>query len=188
MTRSPVVLASLAFALVAAAPAARTYRIDPAGRDVSAKVAFFGLASKTARFPKLDGSIALTGADRQAIDLDVTLDARALTAPDPTTLKRLKSEKFFWVERYPTVRFSGKRMTLASPTAGTVAGEITARGVTRPASLAVTFATPPNPASARPIVLTGTTRIDRKAFGMTAYSGIVGRKVTIRIKARLVPT
>ena len=36
-------------------------------------------------------------------------------------------------------------------------------------------------------MLTATTAINRKDFGMTAYSMIVGKKVTITIKARLIP-
>ena len=92
------------------------------------------------------------------------------------TLGRLKGENFFWVDRYPTVRFAGRRMVLTSATQGTVAGELTARGVTRAATLAVRFAEAPQAASGRPIDLTGTTTIDRKDFGMNAYSLIVGRK------------
>jgi len=181
-------IAVVALALLAAAPASapRLYRIDPATSEVAAKVAFFGLSSKTARFPKLSGGIAFEPGDRESIDLDVVIDARALTAPDPVTLGRLRGEKFFWVERYPTVRFAGRRLVMASATQGTVAGELTARGVTKPATLAVRFNESPFGASGRPIELVGTTTINRKAFGMTAYSLVVGRKVGITIKARLV--
>jgi polyisoprenoid-binding protein YceI len=65
---------------------------------------------------------------------------------------------------------------------------VTARGVTRPARLTVTFDVPPASVTGRePIALTATTTIDRRQFGMTAYPLIVGRKVTIRIRARMVP-
>ena len=48
--------------------------------------------------------------------------------------------------------------------------------------------TPPGEATGRaPIALTATTTIDRRDFGMTAYPLIVGRKVKIRIRARMVP-
>ncbi len=181
-------IAGLALALVAAAPtsAPRVYRIDPASSEVAARVAFFGLSSKTARFPKLSGGIAFDPGNRETIDLDVTIDARVLAAPDTVTLGRLKGEKFFWVERYPTVRFAGRRLAMTSATRGTVAGELTARGVTRPATLAVRFNEAPLGAKGRPIELVGTTTIDRRAFGMTAYSLVVGRKVVITIRARLV--
>ena len=183
--------APLAFLLVlvtAATTPTHRYRLDEAGSRASARVAFFGLASKTAGFPKMSGGIALSPERLDAIDLDVTLDARALTAGDSVTLGRLRGEKFFDVAHYPAVRFTGERMAMNGPVAATVWGEITARGVTRPAVLTVSFAQPPAQATGRePISLTARTTIDRRAFGMTAYSVIVGRNVAITIDARMVP-
>ena len=181
-------IAGLALTALGAAGPSHRYTIDDARSDVAARVAFFGLASKTAHFPRMSGGITLDPAHPQTADLDVVLDARALTAPDKVTLGRLKGPKFFWVERYPTVRFAGHGLRLSGAQSGTVAGAITARGVTRPATLAVSFAQPvAGSGAARPIDLTGRTTIDRKAFGMTAYSPIVGRKVAITIRARMVP-
>lgn len=136
----------------------------------------------------MSGGIHLTPDRLDAIDLDVTLDARALTAGDKVTLERLRGKDFFDVERYPTIRFAGTRMTMTGQTTARVEGEITARGVTRPATLAVTFAQPPVSATGKePIQLSAQTTINRHDFGMTAYSVVVGRKVTITINARMVP-
>lgn len=176
-----------ALLLLGAAPAHR-YTIDAAQSEISAKVAFFGLASKTASFPKVSGEITLAPDTPERIELTVKLDATALTAPDRVTLARLKGPAFFDVSRHPTVVFRGDTMRLTNETVATIAGQITARGVTRPATLVVRFASPPLRADGRkPIILEGETMIDRRAFGMTAYPLIVGRKVTIRIRAVLVP-
>lgn len=164
------------------------FKVDAPQSAVSAKVAFFGIASKTAQFPKVSGSAVVVPQQPDALHLDVELDARALTAPDSVTLKRLKGEKFFWVEKYPTVRFVGDGMQFTSPTSGIVKGMLTARGVSKPVTLEVAFDRPPAKlAPGEPVTLTGSTRIDRRQFGMTAYSLIVGRKVDITIKARMVP-
>jgi len=188
MIHRRILAAAALLLLVAAGSPQHRYRIDPAGSQVSAKVAFFGLASKTAGFPEMSGGIALEPDRLDAIDLDVTLDARRLVAGDSVTLARLKGPSFFDVEHYPTVRYVGRRMTMRSDRTADVEGEITARGVTRPAILAVTFDRPPAAATGRePISLTGRTTIDRRQFGMTAYSLIVGRHVTITIRARMVP-
>ena len=54
--------------------------------------------------------------------------------------------------------------------------------------LQVTFDTPPRDVeTGAPLRLTGTTTIDRREFGMTAYSLIVGKKVDIEIRARMTP-
>jgi polyisoprenoid-binding protein YceI len=181
-------LAAAALVLAGNGPASLSYAVDSAASSVSAKVAFLGLGSKTAGFPQMSGKVRLTPDRPDQIDLDVTLDARALTAPDKVTLGRLRGEKFFWVDRYPTVRFVGESMALTSDRKGTIQGELTARGVTRPVTLAVTFDKPPLSAGrGEAITLTGVTTIDRRRFGMTAYSLVVGKQVIITLKARMVP-
>ena len=174
--------------LVGATSPTHHYALEEAGSNVRAKVSFFGLASKTAHFPRIAGRIVLTPDALDSIELDVTVDARALVSSDTVTTGRLKGPKFFDVENYPTVRFAGRRMVMTGAQTATVAGEITARGVTRPAQLAVSFAQPPVHANGRePITLTARTTIDRREFGMNSYNMIVGRKVAITITARMVP-
>ncbi len=174
--------------LIGATGPTHRYALEEAGSTVRAKVSFLGLSSKTAQFPRISGQIVLTPQALDAIDLDVTMDARALVSSDTTTTNRLRGPKFFDVENHPTVRFAGRRMVMTGAQSATVAGEITARGVTRPAQLAVSFAQAPAHADGRePITLTARTTIDRRDFGMNSYSMIVGRKVSITITARMVP-
>ena len=178
----------VAILLGAAAPTGQIYAVDATASSLSAKVPFLGIGRKAAGFPEVSGTIRLDRQRPQDIALDVKIDARALTAGDNITLSRLKGEKFFWVEKYPQVRFVGREMKLTSPTEGSVDGELTARGVTRPVTLDVTFDRPP--AQALPgeaISLTGKTRINRYDFGMKSYRLIVGKYVEIELKARMVP-
>ena len=165
------------------------YTIDQAASSVSAKVSFFGLASKTARFPKMEGDVKIVPGQPDAARIDVTFDAAALEAPDSVTLSRLRGDKFFWVEKYPEVRFVGETLRLTSARKGTVEGQLTARGVTQPATLKVEFdADPLKAASNQAIRFTGTTTIDRREFGMKSYQLIVGNKVKITLSARMEPT
>lgn len=164
------------------------YRIDAPHSDVHARVGFFGIASKTARFPAITGGIELDPAHLDSVKLDVTLDATALEAGDSVTLKRLKGPDFFDVEQHPQVRFVGRSMTMTGPVTAVVSGELTAKGVTRPTTLNVSFAAPPAKATGREAIrLSGRTRIDRTDFGMNAYRLIVSKSVTITINAQMVP-
>lgn len=176
-----------ALLLMGAAPMQR-YTIDEAQSQVSAKVAFFSLASTTARFPKVSGGITLSPDAPQRIDLIVSIDATSLTAPDGITLARLKGPAFFDVAQHPTIIFRGNAMRLTSDDTAIVDGQITARGVTRPATLAVRFTAPPwGSGRRRSLVMDGETVIDRRDFGMTSYPVVVGRMVTISIRAMLNP-
>ena len=178
----------IAAPLGAAAATAHYYRIDSAASDARAKVAFMGLTSKTVRFPSISGNISLNPARSRQISLNVSINARALKAGGGITEKRLKGKDFFYVARHPTVRFTGKSMTMTGAKTGRVSGRLTVRGITRPVTLAVKFSSPPTQASGKKnITLTATTAINRRNFGMTAYSGIVGKKVTISIRTRMIP-
>jgi polyisoprenoid-binding protein YceI len=182
-----LVLPLLAIFALANIGAPQRYVLDASASNVSAKVPFLGLASKTARFPKMEGAVTIVpGAPERAV-IDVTFDATAIEAPDDVTLARLRGDKFFWVEKYPTVHFVGKSLKLTSPTRGTVAGELTARGVTKPQTLTVTFDADPLAQVGKPVSFTGTTTIDRRQYGMKSYQLIVGNKVDITLKARMVP-
>jgi polyisoprenoid-binding protein YceI len=167
--------------------APQRYVLDANASNVSAKVPFFGLSSKTARFPRMQGAVTIVpGAPERAV-IDVTFDATAIEAPDSVTLARLRGDKFFWVEKYPSVRFVGKSLKLSSATRGTVSGELTARGVTQPQTLTVTFDADPLAQAGKPVSFTGTTTIDRRKYGMKSYQLVVGNKVDITLKARMVP-
>ncbi len=167
--------------------APQRYVLDASASNVSAKVPFFGLSSKTARFPRMQGAVTIVpGAPERAV-IDVTFDATAIEAPDSVTLARLRGDKFFWVEKYPSVRFVGKSLKLSSATRGTVSGELTARGVTQPQTLTVTFDADPLAQAGKPVSFTGTTTIDRRKYGMKSYQLVVGNKVDITLKARMVP-
>jgi polyisoprenoid-binding protein YceI len=174
--------------LVANSAGPISYRLDSTASSVSAKVPFFGIASKTARFPKMTGNVTLVADAPERATIDVVFDATAIEAPDSVTLNRLRGEKFFWVAKYPDVRFKGRSLRMTSATEGTVAGTLTARGVSRPQTLAVRFDMPPRdvPRGAA-ISFTGETTIDRRAYGMKSYQLIVGNNVDITLRARMVP-
>lgn len=163
------------------------YRLDASASNVTARVPFFGLSSKTARFPRMQGSVTVVPGAPERTAIDVTFDAAAIEAPDETTLQRLRGDKFFWVERYPTIRFVGRSINLSSPTRGTLTGELTARGVTRNETLDVTFASDPAAAGRRPVSFTAEMQIDRRNYGMRSYQLIVGNTVDISLRARMAP-
>ena len=163
------------------------YVVDKSASRVDAKVPFFGIASKTARFPEMSGTFNLSFANMEALDMVVDIDARTLTTGDSQT-KTLRGKQFFDVAHHPTVRFVGRRLNMTGDRTATVEGDITARGVTRPIKLTVSFSIPPiSTGGTLPISIVGTGVIDRRQFGMTAYPWIIGAFVSVTIRARMVP-
>ena len=165
----------------------RHYVVDAKASRVDARVAFLGISSKTARFPDISGALTLATDDPEAIDLRVVVDARTLTTGDSQT-KLLRGKRFFDVAHYPTVTFTGDRMKLTGDRTATVSGIMTARGVSRPKTMAIAFSSPPaETVGTEPLDVTGTTTIDRREFGMKAFPLIVGNMVRVKIVARVVP-
>lgn len=163
------------------------YVVDKSASAVDAKVALFGIASKTARFPDMSGTFNLSFANMEALDMVVDIDARTMTTGDSQT-KTLRGKQFFDVANHPTVRFVGKHLRMTGDRSAFVEGQITARGVTRPIKLNVTFSVPPmSTGGSQPISIVGTGVIDRRQFGMTAFPWIIGALVHITIRARMVP-
>ncbi len=187
----PVQLALLTLCLAGlplfAADTQLSYRIHPASSAI-AKVAVMGVSSKTAHFPKISGNVKFNPERLRTTSLDVNIDARALKAGGGATEKRLKGKDFFHVAKYPTVRFSGSSLTMSGKRTGRISGKLTARGITRPVSFGVTFSTPPAQAKrGQAVSLTARTTINRRNFGMKAFSGVVGKQVSIRVNTRLKP-
>lgn len=171
----------------AADAAVRRYVVDDAASQVDARVAILGIASKTARFPDMQGTLSLDLDDYEQISMTVDVDARTLTTGDSQT-RLLRGKQFFDVAHYPTVRFVAQKLELTGDRSGTVAGQMTARGITRPVILGIGFSRIPweaGPTEALTIV--GTATIDRRQFGMGAFPILIGNKVKITIRARLVP-
>lgn len=181
-------LALLPLLATAAAQPAYRYQLDSNGSAIDAKITVLGIAKKSAQFPRMSGGFVFSPDRLGAVDLAVAVDARAMATRDKAIGDQLKGPQFLDVARHPVVSFSGQRMTMTGPMTAQVAGELTARGTTRPAVLNVTFSQPPAEATGREAVrLTARTTIDRRQFGMTGYSGLVGKDVTITINARMVP-
>lgn len=182
-------VAALALLLLPAAALAGDLRyvVDKAASHVEARVSFFGIATKTASFPDMTGTFNLSFANLEALDMIVDIDARTLTTGD-SQARILKGKSFFHVARHPIVRFVGRRLHMTGDKTAEVEGDITARGITRPIKLAVTFSVPPfSTGGTQPISIVGTGVIDRRQFGMTAFPFIIGSMVKVTIRARMLP-
>lgn len=183
-----ILLAAIPLLSIAAATPAYRYQIDSRTSQIDAKVTILGFAKKSAQFPKMTGGIVMSPSQLGSLRLEVAVDARALATRDPKVGTQLRGPDFLDVARHPTVSFTGQHMTMTGPNTAQISGELTARGTTRPTVMNVTFAVPPAQATGRdPVQITAQTTIDRRQFGMNSYGGVVGKDVTITIKARMVP-
>ena len=131
MKRNVVVLALAAgFALPAVAE--ESYTLDPVHSQPGFVVHHLGLSNQVGRFEKSTAKITL---DREARTgtVDVTIDAASIRTFDPVRLDAIvKGEKYFNVEKYPTITFRSNDVRFDGDRVVAVNGELTMLGVTRP--------------------------------------------------------
>jgi polyisoprenoid-binding protein YceI len=188
--RAAVLGLAVAATLVSAPPARsepHRYVIDPAHMAVAFMVTHVGFAKTLGLFREAEGSFVFDPEVPAVRDIDVTIDAASVFTNHDKRDEHLRQEDFLHVEEHPTIRFQGTSSTQTGPRTGTVTGDLTIRGVTRPVTLDVEW----NKSGDYPFGdghhaagLSARTSIKRSDFGMTyALDGnLVGDTVDIIIE------
>src|SRR5215218_3395348 len=113
------------------------WKVDPGHSEVGFVGRHFGLTKVRGRFTGVDGAISV--ADNIASStIDVVIDMATVSSGDQSRDDHLRSEDFFDVEHHPKATFRSTRISPAG-SHGTVDGELTIKGVTRPVRLDVEF-------------------------------------------------
>jgi polyisoprenoid-binding protein YceI len=188
----PVKTAALAAILLLAgalAPAAvraaqERYVIDPQHMTIAFLVSHVGYAKTLGQFTRAEGTFVFDPDAPMVRDISVSIDAASVDTHHPARDEHLRKPDFLWLERYPQITFSGTSAQQTGPRTGTVTGDLTLRGVTRPVTLDVTW----NRSGAYPFGdlhwatgISARTAIRRSDFGMTyaVDAGLVGDEVEI---------
>jgi polyisoprenoid-binding protein YceI len=133
---SPIAATKAAPVPEAATPILGGLTIDASQSSIS----FIGanvLSSHAGDFKKMSGTIEMTENGPSSIVVDV--DTTSIFVEHPKLLGHLRSEDFFFVEKFPTATFKSTKIT-AAPTGDqthNVTGDITIRGVTKPQSFLI---------------------------------------------------
>jgi polyisoprenoid-binding protein YceI len=132
MTSRRIRIAIVLLLIAGAAPARADLvrlRIDPADSALMFH-ATSRLVNADGRFHRFAGSVSVDPSDPATARVSVTVDAASIDTANAKRDNHLRSEDFFWAERYPTIVFES---TGTAPEAGSVVvlGRLTIRGVTR---------------------------------------------------------
>ena len=162
-----------------------TYKIDPHHTQIIFEIQHMGLSNFFGRFSKVSGQLQFDPAAPESSALSADVD---MTAID-THVSELDKElvDFFKADKFPTASFKATGITRTGDSTGTVAGDLTLAGVTKPVTLNVTFKgarNPPIPFQPYRIGFDATATIHRADFGLTnaIWSGMVGDDVTLLIE------
>jgi polyisoprenoid-binding protein YceI len=139
-----------------------TWTIDPVHSTVEFHVTYAGVTTVKGRAPLLAGTIR--GGEEPAIE--GTISVAGLATFDETRDAHLRSPDFFDAERHPELRFASTSVSARNGEL-VVRGDLTIRGVTKPAELRGTFTGPViDPWGNERIGLDLATTVDRTEFGV----------------------
>jgi polyisoprenoid-binding protein YceI len=163
---------------------AGAYVSDPAHTSVTAKIVHLGFSSYTLRFDKVDAQFRFDPASPDTSPITVSIDPASIDTGSKTFDGQLSGRDWFDAEDFPKITFVSDRIDVGDGQHGTIAGQLTIHGVTKPVTLSVTF----NGVGGDLIPLvtrvgfSASTTIKRSDFGLTRFPGLVGDEVRLNVE------
>src|SRR5271170_6760603 len=171
-----------------------TWNIDPAHSMAEFKVKHMMIANVKGQFSKVSGALFLDESDLANSHVEASIEVASIHTRDDQRDAHLKSPDFFDVEKFPTLHFKSKGISIVKDGELSVEGDLTIRGVTRTVRFAVEGPTPPtkDPWGNTRVAISAITKINRKDFGLNWNAALetggflVGEEVTITLEAEFV--
>jgi polyisoprenoid-binding protein YceI len=147
-------------------PAAGLWKVDPGHAEVAFVGRHFLLTKVRGRFTGVDAEVHI-GADPASTKVTVTIDMASVTSGDDTRDNHLRSGDLFDIASYPTAAFRSTAVRWDG-TSGTMEGDLTIKGVTRPVTLTVSYlGYAEDPWGTDRAVFSARGRINREDWGVT---------------------
>jgi polyisoprenoid-binding protein YceI len=186
MRRLMLLLAALCAALPAPMAIAQTqrYALDSVHTQVLFSISHLGFSRSMGRFHGLTGQFDYDPKDWSSARVEAEIPIASLYLGDRAWEKKMLSDQYFDVERYPTARFVGTRLEQLDDTHGRLHGELTLHGVTRPVVLELTANRIGRHTYSLKYVagFSAHTTLKRSDFGMSHLLPAVGDDVEIRLE------
>lgn len=149
----------------AQAPAGR-YRLDPRRASLRVRMPVLGgLYTYGLSFLTLSGGFTHDPADWRRTRVTIVIDPRSAAAEPAAVARALVKD--LEPERFPEIRFESRSAALDADGRGTLAGDLTMHGVTRPIVLDVAFKGLTGGATGARLGFSGAGRVRRSDFGLS---------------------
>lgn len=171
-----------------------TYQIDPDHSSFQFKVRHLTVSNVKGNFSRAKGFVILDDQNIAHLKVELTIDASSVHTGHTKRDEHLRGADFFDVAKFPHITFVSKKVTQTDENRLRVVGDLTIRGVTKEVGVDVEGPTPEikDPWGGFRRGATGTTRINRKDFGilwnrvLDTGGVVVGDEVDISIEIELV--
>ncbi|BCW90141.1 Protein YceI [Alphaproteobacteria bacterium SO-S41] len=168
---------------------AGTYAADTAHTRISWQLSHFGTSTYTGWFKSFEISLTFDPNAPEKSKLTASVDPTSVSTLDPKFDEEIASAKFLDAAKFPAVTFTAATITKTGETTGTMTGDLTFHGVTKPVTFNVTFHGGTQSAMKNAYVLGfgATATIKRSEFGVIEYIDFgLGDDVTIGIEGEFI--
>jgi polyisoprenoid-binding protein YceI len=171
-----------------------TWTIDPAHSAAEFKVRHMMISYVKGEFSSLSGVLKLNEMDYTQSSVEASVPTASVRTGDDKRDAYLKNADFFDIEKFPALTFQSTNIAIAGDNSYMVTGNLTIRGITKSVTLTVEDLSKPSndPWGHKRIGLSGSTKVNRKDFGLTwnmaLDSGgvLLGDEVTITLDVQFV--
>jgi len=174
----------LAFLLFALPAQAAHYIYDPVHTQIMFSVNHLGLSNSHGKFSKFSGGFTFDKAAPEKSKVDVSIDTASINMDSKTWEDHLKSRDFFNVAQFPAMTFKSTKIVKTGDNTGTLTGDLTLLGVTKPVALDVTFNKEmPHPMNKNMLAgFSAVGKLKRSDFGMNYGLPMVSDEVKLIIE------
>lgn len=187
LRRLAAFLVVLLLALAAAPAAAASWRLARGPSEVSFRVGHLVLLTVEGRFRRFTGSVETAGPGFEGASIEAVVDVTSVSTGHRDRDRELLGEEFFAAERFPTMRFTSRRVERLDGRRYRVTGELTIRGVTREVVLEAVELERRQTRRGPRALLRATAAIDRYDYGLSWNDSWAGRAIldeTVEIEIR----
>jgi len=164
-----------------------TYALDKGHANILFGISHLGLSTYFGRFNDFDATLDFDKDNPEASSITVTIQAGSVDVNHDVLTPKL-AEQAFKAGEFPTITFTSTEVTKTSDTKGTITGDLTMLGQTKPVTLDVTFnGGAESPFSKKRTLGFGAVgSLKRSEWGITNWAPAVGDTVTFQIQVEFV--
>lgn len=169
------------------------YTIDPAHTRIGFVARHAMVTKVRGAFNEFTGTAHIDGENPARSSAQLVIKAASIDTRNADRDGHLRSNDFLQMDEYPEITFRSTEVTWTSQDAFDVTGDLTIKGVTRPATVAFTYeGQATDPFGNSRVGFEGSTTINRKDFGITWNAALetggvlVSDKVVLEFEVSLI--
>lgn len=168
----------------ASAAPAGVYKNDPGHSYLTFGYNHMGYSNPVVRWGGWSADLNWNPSVPEQSTVTATVDVASVDTGVDKLDEHLKSADFFDAATYPTITFNSTGMTLTGPSSGTMTGDLTIKGVTRPLTLDVKINKAADDSFFKSYKLgfSATGQLKRTDFGVDLYAPMVSDEVPFEIE------